>query len=126
MDTDASTPTPPRTPVRRTRRISRTVAVIAIGAAVIGMAGCGKKKGKETDFDTFVKRHLCQNLVRGGDGDIDLSCVDPETGKRVDIEFEANDRPGQYFTDTPFGGSVYVFAQAEVRNSKIYSKIKKG
>lgn len=127
MDTNAATPAPttPSSPVRRTRRISRTVAVVAVGAAVFGMVGCGKK-AKETAFDTFVKRHLCQNLVRGGDGDIDLSCVDPETGKRVDIEFEANDRPGQYFTDTPFGGSVHVFAQSEVRDSKIYKKIKKG
>lgn len=111
---------------RRTRRVSRTFAVVAVGAAVFGMVGCGKKSTKATDFDTFVSRHLCQNLVRGGDGDIDMSCVDPETGKRVDIEFEANDRPGQYFTDTPFGGSVQVFAQSEVRKAKIYSKIKKG
>ncbi len=124
MDTSTSA-SAPSSVIRRNRRVARSVAVIAVGAAVFGMTGCGKK-AKETDFDTFVKRHLCQNLVRGSDGDIDLSCVDPETGKRVDIEFEANDRPGQYFTDTPFGGSVYVFAQSEVRDAKIYSKIKKG
>jgi hypothetical protein len=87
------------------------------------MAGCGGSKA--TAFDTFIERHRCQKLVRGGDGDIDMSCVDPQTGKRVDIEFEANDRPDQYFTDTTFGGTVHVFSHDEVRDSKIYSKIKK-
>ncbi|MEV4759408.1 hypothetical protein AB0J86_30535 [Micromonospora sp. NPDC049559] len=108
--------------VRRPRPVSGSIALLTLGAMALGLAGCGSKT---TDFDRFVERHRCEKLVRGGDGDIDMSCVDPQSGKRVDIEFEANDRPGQYFTDTPFGGTVQVFAQDEVRDSKIYSKIKK-
>lgn len=111
--------------VNRSRRASQAIALLACAAATLALTGCGSKK-KETDFDKFVARHQCQKLVRGGDGDIDMSCVDPGTGKRVDIEFEANDRPGQYFTDTPFGGIVHVFSQKEVRDAKVYSKIKKG
>ncbi|WP_436789707.1 hypothetical protein [Yinghuangia sp. YIM S10712] len=108
----------------RSRRASRTIVLLACAAVGFALVGCGSSK-KETDFDKFVTRHLCEKLVRGADGDIDMSCVDPGTGKRVDIEFEANDRPGQYFTDTPFNGTVHVFSPKEVRDSKIYSKIKK-
>jgi hypothetical protein len=109
----------------RSRGIASSAVLTAAVVAVLAASGCSSSK-KETEFDTFVTRHLCQNLVRGDDGDIDMSCVDPSTGKRVDIEFEANDRPGQYFTDTQFGGQVHVFAQKEVRDAKVYSKIKKG
>jgi hypothetical protein len=106
------------------RRTYRAIALLACAASAFALVGCGSKK-KETDFDRFVARHKCEKLVRGSDGDIDMSCIDPGTGKRVDIEFEANDRPGQYFTDTPFGGVVQVFTQKEVRDAKIFSKIKK-
>lgn len=113
----------PNVSVRHSYRAPRSLALLTLGIAVLGMAGCGGSKA--TAFDTFIERHRCQKLVRGGDGDIDMSCVDPQTGKRVDIEFEANDRPDQYFTDTTFGGTVHVFSHDEVRDSKIYSKIKK-
>ncbi|WP_436772794.1 hypothetical protein [Yinghuangia sp. YIM S09857] len=113
-----------RPAVHRSRRTSRAIALVLGATCAFTLVGCGGKK-KETDFDKFVARHLCEKLVRGGDGDIDMSCVDPGTGKRVDIEFEANDRPGQYFTDTAFGGTVHVFSQKEVRDAKVYSKIKK-
>lgn len=107
----------------RSRR--QAIGLLACVAAACALVGCGSKK-KETDFDKFVARHQCEKLVRGGDGDIDMSCIDPATGKRADIEFEANDRPGQFFTDTPFGGTVHVFTQKEVRGSKTYSKAKRG
>ncbi|GAA3732345.1 hypothetical protein GCM10022225_12970 [Plantactinospora mayteni] len=110
--------------VHQSLRTRRTVALLTLGVAVSGLVGCGRSE--PTDFDTFIERHRCEKLVRGGDGDIDLSCIDPQTGQRVEIEFEANDRPGQYFTDTPFGGIVHVFSHDEVRDSKIYPKIKKG
>ncbi|SCG48890.1 hypothetical protein [Micromonospora halophytica] len=111
--------------LRRSRPARRFVGLLTLGAATaVGLAGCG---GSEpTDFDTFIERHRCEKLVRGSDGDIDLSCVDPQTGQRVDIEFEANDRAGQYFTDTQFGGIVHVFSHDEVRDSNIYPKTKKG
>ncbi|MBI0294166.1 hypothetical protein JBE04_06645 [Streptomyces sp. PRKS01-29] len=114
--------------VGRSHRARPSIALLTLSVAVLGLAGCGKGKDdkvKATDFDTFIERHRCEQLVRGSDGDIDLSCIDPQNGKRVDIEFEANDRPGQYFTDTTFGGIVHVFSTDEVRKSKIYSKIKK-
>ncbi|MFC8848522.1 MULTISPECIES: hypothetical protein [unclassified Micromonospora] len=109
--------------LRRSRRVRRSVGLLTLGAVAFSLAGCGSEP---TDFDTSIERHRCEKLVRGGDGDIDLSCVDPDTGQRVDIEFEANDRQGQYFTDTRFGGSVHVFSHDEVRGSEIYPKIKKG
>lgn len=109
--------------VERSNRVPRLIAVLTVGVSALGLVGCGS--GKETDFDTFIERHRCEKLVRGGDGDIDMSCINPQDGRRVDIEFEANDRPGQYFTDTPFGGIVHVFSHDEVRKSKIHSKIKK-
>lgn len=102
---------------------SRRGIALALGAATIALAGCGQND--PTDFDTFVERHKCEKFVLGKDGDIDMSCIDPSTGKRVDIEFEANDRPGQYFTDTTFGGIVWVFGKDEVRDSQIHAKIKK-
>jgi len=93
--------------------------MIGLSACVaLVLVGCGSDDDT-TEFDTFVQRHLCEKPVRGSDGDMDMSCVDPATGKRVDIGFEANDRPAQYFTDTPFGGTVHVFSHKEVRDSKI-------
>lgn len=100
----------------------RTAAAITIGAAALATAGCGSDP---TDFDTFLERHRCEKLALGKDGDIDMSCIDPATGKRVDIEFEANDRPDQYFTDTEFGGIVWVFTHEEVKESQAYAKLKK-
>ncbi|MFC0597922.1 hypothetical protein [Streptomyces palmae] len=114
--------------VGRPHRARLSMVFLAFGVAMLGLAGCGSSKGdkpKATDFDKFVERHRCEKLVRGSDGDIDMSCIDPQNGQRVDIEFEANDRPDQYFTDTTFGGIVHVFSPDEVHKSKAYSKIKK-
>ncbi|MEU6732706.1 hypothetical protein ABZ929_05800 [Streptomyces physcomitrii] len=115
---------PPR---GRSGRIARpSVAVLTLALTALVLSGCGKDKNDETTaFDTFVERHRCEDLKRGSDGDIDLSCIDPQSGRRVDIEFEANDRPGQYFTDTTFGGIVHVFTPDEVRKSKAHAKAKK-
>jgi hypothetical protein len=119
-DLDRS-PTPPRPPAPRSFRRSGTF--LATGIAVLALAACGS--GEPTDFDTFIERHKCEKLVLGSDGDIDMSCLDPVTGKRVEIEFEANDRPDQYFTDTNFGGTVWVFGEDEVLDSQTHRKLKK-
>lgn len=102
--------------------VRRSVKAVTFGAAAIMLSGCASDP---TDFDAFIERHKCEKFVVGRDGDIDMSCIDPATGRRVDIEFEANDRPGQYFTDTTFGGIVWVFTPEEVTGSEIYAKIKK-
>jgi hypothetical protein len=96
------------------------LTVLTAGLAVFALSACGSSNN---EFDKFLEKHKCQDLELGSDGDIDMSCVDPVTNRRVDIEFEANDRPNEYFTDTEFGGKVWVFSHSVVRSSDAYDDL---
>lgn len=109
--------TPPTNRMNKRKHTALTkLACVSAALAVATLLGACSKDGAEpTDFDAFIDRHRCEKLTKGADGDIDMTCLDPQTGQRVPLEFEANDRPKQYFTDTAFGGIVQVFAHDSPR-----------